>query len=131
MPWTARWVSRLAWAEALGTAAYAVVFTLGVLPLRDPWLQRAGFAAGVVVLVLVGAAVLAAAARAIAGLRHWARSFLVVAQLMGLAVGVPMARAGDAVGVAVVVAAVVGLVLLLHPATTAALDQPAAGFLGS
>lgn len=122
-----RVAAAIAWAQAGGAAVYAVVFTVGVLPLRDPWLQRAGFAAGIVVLVLGGAAVLAAAAKAIARLRHWARSFLVVAQLMALAIGVPMAQAGGVVGVLLVVAAVVALVVLLHPATTAALDRPGGG----
>jgi hypothetical protein len=47
----------------------------------------------------------------------------VVAQIMALAIGVPMARAGDWVGWVIAATGVVGLVLLLHPATTAALER--------
>jgi hypothetical protein len=109
-------------AQAAGTGGFAVLFLLDVLPLRDPVLMRAGFALGVLVLVVGAGAVLVAAARALLQLRFWSRSLLVVAQIMALAIGVPMAQGGSWIGWVIAAMGPIGLLLLLHPATTAALE---------
>lgn len=122
-PWTVRAAVALALTQAAGAAAFAVRFLVDVLPFEEPRLMRAGFAIGVVVLVAGAAAALVAAARALHRLRPWPRSLLVVAQIMALAIGVPMAQGGDRVGWAIGATALVGLVLLLHPTTTSALGH--------
>lgn len=65
-------------------------------------------------------------ARGLHRLEPWARGPLVVAQLLLLAIAWTYSRPYAAAAAAVAVLAVVGLVLLLHPATTHALsDEPA------
>lgn len=124
-PWSVRAAAALALGQAVGTAAFAVLFLVDVVPFEEPRLMRAGFALGVVALVIGAAVWLTLAARALLRLRTWPRSLLVVAQIMALAIGVPMARGGELVGWVIVSTALAGLVLLLHPRTTAALTAPA------
>ena len=126
-PWTVRVAAVLALLQAVGSAAFAVRFLVEVLPLEEPRGLRAGYAFGVVAFVGGAAAVLVVAARALRRLRLWSRSLLVVAQLMALAVGIPMAQGDDWIGWPVAVTGVVGLVLLLHPTTTTALEQAERG----
>jgi len=114
-------VAALALVEAAGVGLFAIRFLVDVLPLEDPWLMRAGYAFGLEVCVVGAAVVLVLAARAIGQLRPWSRSLLVVAQIMALAIGVPMAQASDWVGWVIAAMGAAGLVLLFHPATTAAL----------
>jgi hypothetical protein len=114
-------VAVLAFVEAAGVGWFAVRFLIDVLPLEDPWLMRAGYAFGLLACVVGAAVVLVIAGRAIGQLRPWSRSLLVVAQCMALAIGVPMAQGSDWVGWVIAAMGVVGLILLLHPATTAAL----------
>ena len=122
-PWTVVAAAVLALLEAVGASVFVVRFLLEVLPLEEPRLMQAGFALGVVALVGGAAVALVLAARALVALRYWPRSVLVVAQVMALAIGIPMAQAGDWVGWLIVAMGVVGLALLLHPATTAALER--------
>ena len=108
--------------QALGTVGFALLFVADVLPLEEPRAMRAGFAFGVVLSVVGAAAVLVVAARALLRGQAWSRSLLVVAQLMAIVIGAPMAQGGDWIGWLVVASGVGTLVLLLHPATTAALE---------
>lgn len=109
--------------QAAGSAAFAARFIVEVLPLEEPRWERAGFALGLVTFVLGAAAVLVAAARGLRRMQFWSRSLLVVAQVMALAIGIPMAQGGDWVGWLVAATGAAGLGLLLHPATTAALER--------
>lgn len=122
LPWTIRGAAGVAVIEAAGAGAFVVRYLVDVLPFEDPWLTHAGYALGVIALVTGAAAALVAAARALLRRRHWPRSLLVVAQLMAFAIGIPMVQADDWVGWPVVVLGALGLVLVLHPATTAAIE---------
>jgi hypothetical protein len=122
-PWTVRLAAGLGLAQAVGTAGFAVRFVADVVPLEEPLAVHGGYALGVVVFVVGAAAALALAARALLRLRPWARSLLVVAQVMALAIGAPMAQAGDWVGWLIAATGAAGFILLLHPATTAALER--------
>jgi hypothetical protein len=122
-PWTVRAGAALAVIEAIGAVGFALRFLVDVLPFEDEALRRAAFAFGVEICVVGSAAVLLLAARALAQQRRWSRSLLLVAQVMGFAIGWPMIQGGDWVGWVLVAMAAVGVVLLLHPATTAALER--------
>jgi len=125
--WTVRTAAALVLVQAAGATGFAVLFLVDVLPLDEPRLMRAGFALGVVGLVLGSAAALVVAARALVQSRPWSRSFLVVAQIMALAIGVPMSQGESWVGWVVTATGLAGLGLLLHPATTGSLEPAQRG----
>lgn len=122
-PWTVRMAAALALVQAAGAFAFAVLFLVDVVPLEEPRLTRAGFALGIETLVVGSAVMIGLAARALVRMRSWSRSFLVVAQIMALAIGVPMTQGGSWVGWLIAAIGLAGLVLLLHPATTAAVEH--------
>ena len=77
-----------------------LVLNAGYEPLAVVSFRRA------LVLVLAGTALLAVAARDLRRGAGWARSMLVVGQLMALAIGIPMAQGGSWVGWAIAASAV-------------------------
>ncbi len=98
-------------AEVLGLAVYAVVIVVHALA-GDA--SSPGNGALLAALVLSWAAGLVVAARGLVGGRSWARSPLIVNQLLTLAVGIPLIQGSVAlVGFPLVVCSVVALVALV------------------
>lgn len=112
--------------EAAGLVAYAVV--AAVQALRGDRSSVLG-ALLLVVILLVWAAGLAVAARGLWQVRRWARSPVVVSELLLLAVGIPLVQ-GTGAAVGVVGACVVALAVattgavLSPPASAALLPSP-------
>jgi hypothetical protein len=108
--------------EAAGLVLYAVV--AAVQALRGDRSSVLG-ALLLVLILLVWAAGLAVAARGLWQVRRWARSPVVVSELLLLAVGIPLVQgtgaAVGAVGVCVVALAVATTGAVLSPPATAAL----------
>jgi len=105
-------------AVLVGFAGYVVIATAVTLPDRlGNALGLAGFAVGVGVL-------LGLLARSLAGLRAWARSPVVVVQIVFIPVGISLVQAGRGViGAAVLLLAASELFLLFTPQSRAALDR--------
>jgi hypothetical protein len=108
-------------AQALGLAAFAVAVVVHGLggdrsSTADFWLLAA--------LLLLWAAGLAWAARGVWRARRWSRAPLVLSQLLLLAVGVPLVQGEGArwAGVLMVATSLTGLVAVLTPRVTAALE---------
>jgi hypothetical protein len=98
---------------AFGYAGYLVVESI-VAPTEAPEIGWATAAFAVVCGLL-----LALVARGLARVRGWSRSPAVLAQLLLLPVGIPLAQGGQYIaGVPIVIAAVVGLVLLFTAGPT-------------
>ena len=80
-----------------------------------------------IVLFAVFGAGLAWVARGWWGARQWARAPFLLAQLLALVVGIPLAQSADGsarvAGIALALAAVVGIVLALSPGTATALED--------
>ena len=86
--------------------------------------HRLASAVALAVFAAGGGVLLGALARALAGLRAWARSPIVVLQIVFLPVGVSLVQAGrGVVGAGVLVLAATVLYLLFTPASRAALDR--------
>jgi hypothetical protein len=105
-------------AVLVGFACYVAIATAVSIPDRLPnALVLAGFAAGAGVL-------LGLLARSLASLRAWARSPIVVVQIVFLPVGVSLVEAGrGVVGAGVLLLAGAVLFLLFTPRSRAALDR--------
>jgi hypothetical protein len=105
--------------EAAGLLGYAVVTS--VQALRGDRSTALGAALLAVLLVAWGAGLLVAA-RGLWRVRRWARSPVIVSELLLLAVGIPLIQgAGRWVGVLIVAGAVTALGAALSPSVTAAL----------
>lgn len=109
--------------EAVAVAAYAVAYVVRLFPLGDEALVRALMAAGVTVFLLLTAAALAAAARALLDLRHWPRALLVAVQLIVLATALPLALDGLLLAWVFAVLAAAITAMVLAPTTTAAIER--------
>lgn len=114
--------------EGIALAIYATYIVIQVvrLGITGPAEVSNPVAVGleIAIFALFGAAMIAGAV----GLwraRGWGRSLLVVGQILALVVGVPLAGAEGGiernVGIAVVAAAIIGLVAAFWPTTTAAI----------
>jgi hypothetical protein len=77
-----------------------------------------------VALLVLWATALAFAARGLRGGHRWARSPVLLSQILLLVVGIPLAQGGSAwwAGLVLIALSVVGLVAVLGPGVTAALD---------
>jgi hypothetical protein len=105
--------------EALGLLAAAVFYVVEVLVASEDDLTRALVSSG---LALVAAAGLALVARALLAGRRWARSPALVTNLLVVPVAVGLLQGGRwYVGIPLLALAVGVVVLLFHPATSAAL----------
>ena len=99
-----------------------VALGFGVAEIFEIRLFRAVVGVGVALFMIAFAVLLGAAARALLRLRRWARAPVVVVQLIMLPVGWSF-RGGrtEDVAVAMIAAALLTLVLVLHPRSTRAL----------
>jgi len=122
LPATLRIAAVVAAAEALGLLVLAVAVV--VQAARG---DRASVTQAVLLAVLAAlwAGTLAWCARGLLRARRWARSPVVLSQLLLLAVGVPLIQGPSArwAGLLLVAGSLVGLVAALAPASTAALEH--------
>jgi hypothetical protein len=112
-------------AAVLAALEGLVALGFGVAEILQVRLFRAVVGVGVAVFMVGFAALLLAAARALLRLRRWARAPVVVVQLIMLPVGWSF-RGGQTtpVAAAMIIAALLTLVLILHPRSTRALVVP-------
>jgi hypothetical protein len=122
LPTTLRTAALVAAVEALGLLVLAVAVVVQAARGDRASVSQALLLAALAVL---WALALAWCARGLLRVRRWARSPVVLSQLLLLAVGVPLVQgpSGRWAGVLILVASVVGLLAALAPASTAALEH--------